>query len=177
MVHGDAVDWSLAPHFVPGEWGPRVELVSPALIYEANAIREACGAPFIVLCSYATEGHSQKSYHYVFPDIPGRERALAVDFRFGDAPGGRPLSFERQFAHIAAREGVGAIGFYPFGFCTRRGRKRMRPFWHIDLRPRDNGRRLYWVRDAWGQYLCSFDRYEHVVPWLGIAEMLRSLNM
>lgn len=111
------MNWSEIKYFKPIEWGPLPDKVQPKLIYLLDAIREAYGKSITIHCSYATNGHSKKSWHY---------KGCAVDFHFNDE------DYAAQFDCIRSFDDVGGIGAYM---------QWNHPGFHIDIRPE----RLYWT--------------------------------
>lgn len=116
--------WERIRYFKPHEWG-QWRSVSTELIEAVDDLRAMIGAPCTIHVAYATQGHSDGSWHY---------KGLAVDLHF------RGVSLLDQVL-AAERLGLfGGIGAYPH--WANRGL-------HLDLGPK--GRR--WLRNSHGIYV------------------------
>ncbi len=121
------VDWSRVRWFRPEEFGPHLDSMDPRVIYAADQLREALGAPLRVSpapgATARFNGNSQ-SRHYAV----GR-KSDAVDLL---VPRSMPL--ESVYRAALTVPSIGGIGLYPDWSPTHGV--------HIDCRPRKPGGRV-----------------------------------
>lgn len=92
------IDWRVIKHFKREEFSdPR--MMDHTLVYELDRFREYLGKPIQITASYAKDGHSQNSQHYL-----GR----AVDIKCPDL---KPIEFFLQ----ALRFDFSGYGLYTWG--------------------------------------------------------------
>ena len=116
-------DWQKIKHFAAAEFPKNPDAMVLETVLAMDHLREISGESISIHVGWENDGHSTNSYHY---------KGLAVDFHFSTHK-----DFAQQLAWIEAVPEFGGIGFYP-DWKPHAG-------WHIDLRPKANGARLYWV--------------------------------
>jgi hypothetical protein len=130
------MSWQIVvDHFIPSEFGPRPDIVSPILVMGMDRLRKLARCKIYILTAWASDGHSDGSFHY---------SGLAVDCRFDQGQ----LTFLGQLFLILNIPQFNGIGFYPHWGGG--------PGWHIDIRPKTpHEDKVFWYRSN-GQYRYGF---------------------
>lgn len=116
-------DWKQIKYFKPAEFPKNPNAMVLDAVQALDQLREISGTPIQIHVGWDNAGHASKSYHY---------RGLAIDFHFC-----QHTDYAQQLRWIEEVPDFGGIGFYPDW--------RPHAGWHVDLRPKNNGARLYWV--------------------------------
>jgi uncharacterized protein YcbK (DUF882 family) len=106
-------DWKEIKHFSPNEnWGDWTKMAKN-LFLALDKFREYVGHPVYVNCGYATNGHTNKSYHY---------KGMAVDIHV------KNVNVIDQFLAAERIDEFNGIGLYPDW---------RNPGLHLDIRPKN----------------------------------------
>lgn len=122
-------DWKSVRHFKAHEFYPDPAKASRRLVRMLDGLRDQAECEIVIHECWAKDGHSKRSKHYEDP-------CEAVDLHFVG------LTVVEQYALLAFRPVIGAIGYYPW-WASGDG-------WHIDLR--DVSPRVLWVSPRRGVY-------------------------
>ncbi len=121
--------WNMVHNFKMTEFNEPMQM-DQDLIFKLDTMRTWVGKPFIVLASYATDGHSTDSMHY---------HGRAVDGYF------KGLTAIEQYM-VAEQFNWGGLGFYPY-WENKITREKL-PGIHVDTRLMAPGEKaIRWWRD------------------------------
>ena len=132
--------------FTEGEFPPRVlEFLEPKLLSTLINLRDVFGLPIYpspLRGAWVREGGSPTSRHF----IGNKRLSDAGDFFVGS-------NYHKAWLDAQAIEDITGIGVYPYTKYSRLNGQNYCPALHIDIRPRSNGSRLFWMRLKDGTYI------------------------